>query len=537
MKQLFTIDNILNELSKRDGNLIIFCGAGISINSGLPAAIPLLDEVLTCLEVDLEDKDKLIRSDWTLAMPFEMFFETFLENTNDHQMLDIFKDGSPSTNHLLISKCHQFKLLNEVYTTNFDLLIEKAFESNKEELLVFKNEESFAEIDDPSLKCKLIKVHGSIDNIESIRTTLSTITKKSLTTEREKIIDRIFGTSDANKRILILGYSCSDIFDIVPKIEKVFNPKVSIYLIEHNKHIDKKEDVIIEDINFKKENNPFKKYKGKLIKVNTDSFNQWFWNEIDSEYIKISDINENWKKHIEEWTKGFHSYYLKFTIIGQLFYRISNFNLALKYHQKALDVNKNGNKRGEGASYSNIGLIYHDLKEYDKAIIYFEKANSIFNEIDFHYGKAATYTNMGSSYIYLPNKIKALINLKKSLRISRQQDFREKKLCESDALCNFGLLYEKSGEYPNAIYFYSLTLDIDKQGNKSGEAQTLSDMGRVYKLMGNYRESIKLFTTSNDIAIKLGMQSLIFYTNQQIEEIRLKMTECTTDEGVDCPVR
>lgn len=521
----FLIDNTINDLSKKEGKLVIFCGAGISINSGLPAAIPILDEVLNKLEIDIEDKDTLIRPDWSLAMPFEMFFETFLENTNEHQVLDIFKDGKPSTNHLLISKCHQHKLLHEVYTTNFDLLIEKAFAANKEDLLVFRDEESFSTVDIASKNCKLIKVHGSIDNIESIRTTLSTITRKSLNKEREKVLDRIFAAEDSGRQILILGYSCSDIFDIVPKIEKVFKPQVTIYLIEHNRYIEEKGSVIIEDISLKKENNPFKNYKGKRIKVNTDSFVQWLWDSIDSDYVKITDFNDNWKKHVEQWIKRFHSRYLKFTIIGQLFYRITNYTLALKYHQKALDTNEDSNKRGEGASYSNMGLIYHDLKEYDKAILNFEKASKLFSEVEnFHYGKAATFTNLGYSYIYLPNKIKALINLKKSLLISRKQEFREKKLCESDALCNLGLLYEKSGEYENAIYYYSLTLDIDKQGNKSGEAQTLSDMGRVYKLKGNLKESLRLFKASNEIAFKVGIQSLLVYTSQQIDEIKLKLT-------------
>ena len=521
----FPIDDTLNELSKKDGKLVIFCGAGISINSGLPAAIPILDEVLNRLEIDFEDKDTLIHSDWTLAMPFEMFFETFLENTNEHQVLDIFKDGNPSTNHLLISKCHHHKLLDEVYTTNFDLLIEKAFALSKEDLLVFRNEESFATVDIVSNNCKLIKVHGSIDNIESIRTTLSTITKKSLTKERQKVIDRIFATQDSDKRILILGYSCSDIFDIIPKIEKVFNPQVNIYLIDHNKLIEKKDSVIIEDISLKQDNNPFKNYKGKRIKVNTDSFVKWLWDKIDSDYAITIDFNDNWKKHVEEWIKGFHSHYLKFTIIGQLFYRITNYTLALKYHQKALDANEDSNKRGEGASYSNMGLIYHDLKEYDKAIVNFEKASKLFSQIEnFHYGKAATFTNLGYSYIYMSNKIRAIVNLKKSLLISRKQEFREKKLCESDALCNLGLLYEMESEYENAIYYYSLTLDIDKQGNKSGEAQTLSDMGRVYKLKGNLKESLRLFKASNEIAFKIGIQSLLVYTNQQIDEIKLMLT-------------
>lgn len=527
------IDNIINDLSKKDGKLTVFCGAGISINSGLPAAIALLEEILKILEIEPEDKPKLIRPDWKLAMPFEMFFETFLENTDQHQILHLFEEGKPSTNHFLLSKCYRHGLLTEIYTTNFDLLIEKAFEWDKQRIFVYRDEGDFVRIGpySESEECRLVKVHGSIDNIDSIRATLTTITNKQLTEEREKVLDRVFASRDALRRVLIFGYSCSDIFDVIPKIEKVFRPQVEVFMIEHHKYITQKEEVVVEDISIQAENNPFKRYRGKRIKAHTDSFVRWFWEKLDDDYRNITDFNDNWKKYVLEWAGAFHSRYLKFTIIGQLFYRIADYAMALKYHQRALTANEHHHKRGEGASYSNIGLIYHDLKQYETAIAYFEQAAVIFNEIDFFYGIAAAYTNKGYSYIYIPNKIKAILNLKKSLQISRKKEFRENKLCEADALSNLGLLYEKESEYQNAIYYYTAALDIDKLGNKSGEAEALSDLARVYKLLGNLREAAKLFKTSNEIACKLGMQSLIAYTSEQMAELNSMASTRVKESG------
>lgn len=509
------IEEILREISTTDASLVIFCGAGISINSGLPSAIALLDKVLISLQVDLHDKDELIRPDWSLCMPFEVFFEIFLENTKEHQILNIFREGKPSTNHFFLVECKRKALTKEIYTTNFDLLIEQAFSQEHEELLVYKTEQTFTKADATTQSCKLIKVHGSIDDAESIRTTLSTIANRKLSTEREKIIDKIFGVPDAKRKVLVLGYSFSDIFDIVPRIEKIFAPKTKVFVIEHSNNIITKEQVVVESVSAREENNPLKKYDGKRVKVNTDSFIRWFWDRLDSSYNKAKDTTDVWSKYVDEWIKGFHSSYLKYTILGQLFYRVGNNTLSLKYHNKALEANEKGNKRGKGASYCNIGLIYHDLKNYDKAIENFLKAKYIFDEINFNYGIAAALTNLGYSYIYAPDKSKALLYLKKSLLISRNNDFKEKKLCESDALCNLGLLYEKLGDYANAIYYYSLTLDIDKEGNKMGEAQTLSDLGRIYKLQGNLKKALQLFKLSHDLALKLGMVALTEYTKEQ----------------------
>lgn len=521
-----TLDSILAELVKQDGKLIIFCGAGISVNSGLPAAIPLLDEILTRLEIEEEDKLQLISADWKLAMPFEMFFETFLENSDEHQVMQVFAQGLPSTTHHFIVNCRQHNILREVYTTNFDLLIEKAFAAAAADMVVYRTEQSFATIDDDKAACRIIKVHGSIDDMDSIRTTLSTITSRSLTRERERVLDRVFASNDSGLRILVLGYSCSDIFDIVPKIEKIFEPKVSIYLVEHHHSITTRDAVLTEDISLKATDNPFKRYRGKRIKVNTDALIEWLWNITGSSYSPVVNRGDAWKHFVGEWVTGLHSRYLQFTIIGQLFYRISNYDLALKYHGMALLANDSGNKRGEGASYSNIGLVYHDLRMYDKAIENYKKALAVFLDMpDFFYGIAAAYNNLGYSSIYLPDRTGAIKYLKKSLQVSRNNTFRENKRCESDALCNLGLLYEKSADYPNAIYYYTLTLEIDRQGNKSGEAQTLSSLARVHRLTGNLPESVKLFTEAHDIAVKLGMQSQTAYINQQLAELAAMMPD------------
>src|ERR1700709_2622375 len=97
-----SINDVVQYLSQPKKSLTIFCGAGISINSGLPPAIGLLDKILIQLNIDLADKDLLIRPDWTLAIPFELFFETFLDNNDDHSVLDLFKAGEPSTTHLFL---------------------------------------------------------------------------------------------------------------------------------------------------------------------------------------------------------------------------------------------------------------------------------------------------------------------------------------------------------------------------------------------------------------------------------------------------
>ena len=131
----------------KEGEFAIFCGAGISRNSGLPLANDLKQSILGKLPIDKKDIDEVMNSN----LPFEAFMEILSENTNISKIIDIFKRGEPNTNHIMIARFCKKGYLRTIFTTNFDLLIENALEKEGlRENVDFKryfNEEHFSEID------------------------------------------------------------------------------------------------------------------------------------------------------------------------------------------------------------------------------------------------------------------------------------------------------------------------------------------------------------------------------------------------------
>jgi hypothetical protein len=103
----------------------ILCGAGISRHSGLPVVDQLVPFVLETLDVP-EDSRRTIA---TSGLPFEAFVETVREVCDIDLLLDIFSLGEPNTNHVLLAKLVKQGFLKTLCTTNFDTLIEKAFEA------------------------------------------------------------------------------------------------------------------------------------------------------------------------------------------------------------------------------------------------------------------------------------------------------------------------------------------------------------------------------------------------------------------------
>lgn len=115
------IISVINEKLAR-GETAIFCGAGISFNSGLPLANDLIIYILTLLKVSSNDAEKILQS----HLPFEAFIQTLTEEAGVEEILNIFSKGEPNTNHDLIAQFVKLGFVKTVLTTNFDTLIEKA---------------------------------------------------------------------------------------------------------------------------------------------------------------------------------------------------------------------------------------------------------------------------------------------------------------------------------------------------------------------------------------------------------------------------
>ena len=188
------ITEIISSIRSRD--LVVFCGAGISRNSGLPIANELTRTILEELPIKAVDINEIIESD----LPFEAFMEYLSESSDISNILNIFVDGKPNTNHVLIAKLAKYGYLKKIYTTNFDLLIEKALEiegliKNKDFEVRFY-EYDFLDLDliSRESKIQIYKLHGSVEDENSIRTTIRSISNRSLSDKRMNLIRNIFST-------------------------------------------------------------------------------------------------------------------------------------------------------------------------------------------------------------------------------------------------------------------------------------------------------------------------------------------------------
>ena len=495
-----SLEQLITELARPDEKFILFCGAGISVNSGVPLAIPFLSHILDRLSIAKTDKRKLIFSGNKLAMPFELFFDVFLKNKEDFELLDVFKIGRPNTTHHFIARCYQSGKCDEIYTTNFDTHIETAFKQKRQKLNRYVKEDQFSAAVTDSKTPKLVKLHGSIHDTGSIRTTLSSIARRSLSEERQMIVDHVFSRSE-NTRIVILGYSCSDYFDIVDRIENIHHSSAEIYFIDHKQNIKTQPDVHIERIAKKK---PFKHFKGFRIKVNTDFFIERLWAAMARGYAEDFSRASNWQDIANEWITKQVDDQRKFTIAARLFYNTGQFERSLKYLKKALKEIKRSDKLAYSRSLINIGVMHYHLKDQQKANDYYLEALGLLSGSDFYYETASLLNNLALNLYKqdTANKDKAIGYLEQTLILTRDHDFPQSALCKAGAMCNLGIIaeYENNDDAALKYYLETLAIDTDIEGNKLGEIEVCGYIARIYKRKGQMDLSDQYLNRANHLA-------------------------------------
>jgi tetratricopeptide (TPR) repeat protein len=493
---LHSIDELIFELKESvDGKkLAVFCGAGIAFNSGLPLAKELVREILIKLDTPENERENIIlRSD----LPFESFIETLRENSNADKIFDIFNLGEPNITHILLAKLAKAKYLKTICTTNFDQLIEKALEKEGlkqgADFEVYYKEDDFDKVEWNNSKIVVLKLHGSVEDRENMAITLKQVTNRVLSIQRQKIIEHIFSKGN-HEYVLVLGYSCSDLFDVSPAIEAIQNSHKKVILVEHNI------GGSVNQIERKDTQNSFKKFSGsKWVLYDTDKLIESLWD------FYFPDHKE-WKEYVSSWYSENDLIYgslLKYSILGDILFKIAEYIRALPYYQQALSVSeKIGNKGIEIECLGNLGSVHAVLGQNHEAIEFFEKSYNIAMQISDIEEAVNSLGNMGVAYFNLGEYYDAIKYQEQALSFAKQINDKERM---QTWLGNLGNIYMILGEYHKAVDYYKQAINMAIHASeKHDEGLGYGNMGMAYLCLHEYAEALKYFELSLTIARQLG---------------------------------
>jgi signal transduction histidine kinase len=185
------------------------------------------------------------------------------------------------------------------------------------------------------------------------------------------------------------------------------------------------------------------------------------------------------------------------------FNRIGNFPKALEYYIEQLKIEeKRGYDDNIAGNYLDIALVYNNSKDYDMAIVYAKKADSLINENKFEELSLYSLLDIGDIYEKKNMLDSALAYTEKCYAKSIAVN---NTLISGTALGNLGNINLKSGNDSEAFRNYKAALPLLRSVNDYNTyAEGLLGLAKIFE----HRQQ-------NDSAISYGKESFdIAYSNQ-----------------------
>jgi CHAT domain-containing protein len=110
-----------------------------------------------------------------------------------------------------------------------------------------------------------------------------------------------------------------------------------------------------------------------------------------------------------------------------------------------------GDRNGEGLSLNNLGTVYNSLRQYQKAIDYYQQSLAIKKQIGNLNGEGNSLSNLGTVYFFIGQYQKAIDYYQQSLALQKQIGDRDG---EGSSLNNLGALFAQQKQPELAIVFY-----------------------------------------------------------------------------------
>lgn len=236
--------------------------------------------------------------------------------------------------------------------------------------------------------------------------------------------------------------------------------------------------------------------------------------KIDFEKAKMSFMQQLEDNESKEIKNGLARSYAS---LGVIYSEENNYTVALVNYQKALQIYQEiGQKNNISKAYNNIGIIYKSQRNLTKALDYFKKALQIQEETG-EQAAAMSLTNIGVIYFEQNDAKRAYEYYTKAEKLFEKIDNQRGFALLKNYLGDY---YKKQNQMDRALASYLTSLSLyDAMQNKHGAALVMYNLGQMYFEQNNHLEAIKNATKSLEYAKELGLLDQTFHSEKLLSEI------------------
>ena len=522
------INKTIQELFAENKKLTFLVGAGCSVDSPscLPAGREMMEAIInyTCAESEIK---KILNLD---QLRFEQVVEIVRDILDkDLKIIDYYGlCNSPNYQHFFLAD--MIKKGHFVMTTNFDFLIEYALQQSEvpnDDIKPVITENDFKQFSNPinlykERKKTVYKIHGSTKNIITKENTkkslVATLQAFGSAKEGENVFQvepfkrPLFDNISNGRTLIVMGYSGSDDFDIVPTLMVLKNLKNIIWInhIQDDGGIEKIYEI---DDSTIKESEKF----DKINKILTDIYRMHNAENIyrvdtnttrlikKSFEIKLNNDIKTFSINLLSWFENeinspneFDKYIIPYKIYNDL----SQYDDAMKCSQIILKIAKHKkDDRWKSTALNNIGLLLYNKGQLDEALKYYREALEIAEQLGDLRRKATDPNNIGQLLDGKGQLDEALKYYREALEIAEQLgDLRGK----ATDLNNIGSLLQDKGQLDEALKYYREALEIAEQlGDLRHKATDLNNIGALLYGKGQLDEALKYYREKVSLLKKL----------------------------------
>jgi tetratricopeptide (TPR) repeat protein len=549
----------IKDLLKND-DLIYLVGAGCSVDgpSCLPVGHRMMEEIIkfACIKTE---KDKLLELMRSGQLRFEALVE-LVRDVLDPELKVIDYYGlcdKPNLQHIFLTE--MIEKGHFVVTTNFDFLIEYAmlhYGMSKDNIKIIITQGDFKENENPNELLKqgikaLYKIHGSTKNIiteedtrESLIATIQAFgsNKEGLSVfQVEPFKQPFFNNISKNRSLVIMGYSGSDDFDIVPTLKLLKDLKKVIWL-----------NYIVDD---KQQEHIFKIYKkagarsdvnDKTTKILNEIRNETGIEEtyrVDANTTRIVESllekrfevsSTNFILNPQDWFKEKliqPTEYIKYYITSQILFDYGLIKDALRCDKIGFKLaDEKNDPIWTSKILNHLGIIYKVLGKFPEAIKQYNLGIKIADRLNNSYEKAQHLTELGRIYEMLGKFSEALEAHEKALKVVKEMgDLRD----IAKLLGNIGRIYFEQSHYDKAIKKYEEAISInEKTGDMLQKAFRLNNIAKIHFIKGRYSEALTMWKEALPIAKQLGKKSAV--ATHLVGIGRIYEIQGDLDEALNC---
>jgi CHAT domain-containing protein len=179
-------------------------------------------------------------------------------------------------------------------------------------------------------------------------------------------------------------------------------------------------------------------------------------------------------------------------------FQSGEYEQALECFDQALRLTRAaGDRAGEAAALTAIGVVYATLGEFQRALEYYNQALPIARAVGDRHTEAATLTRIGWIHWASGQPQQALKNYDQALSIHQAAGDRAG---EAELLSHIAAVYATSGEYQRALESQQQALALRRAlGDRVMEAIALNQIAAAYRMLGRPQQALDTFAEAQAV--------------------------------------